>query len=359
MSDNQAAQRRRPTLKGVVQTIIIVLLCWLMLMAVEQLVMNKTSLPNVMVHQELEGQTWDVVFAGSSHMLSAALPMQLWEEQGFTAYNNGQAGEIIPVSYYTIREVIEQHHPKVIVLDLYMLYFAREYGNIEWLHASIDGISLKNRMTAIVDLLPVSRWEEFIFPLVTYHTRWKNMTAVDFAGTKPSLALGSSIRFEKDTALGQLAYEVIPPEVKVTPPEVAVAYLEKIARLCKDTGTELMLVALPYCTAPGVEDATHDMTQDEALMNWATDFAAQHGLHYVNYFHLREDLGFSWGEHLRDYSHMNYRGAEIITRHMGEYLTAHYDLPDRRNDPAFAGWNEALPRYHAYLEKLMADGGVQ
>ena len=39
---------------------------------------------------ELEEDSVDVIFAGSSHMLNGVLPMKLWENYGFTSYNIGQ-----------------------------------------------------------------------------------------------------------------------------------------------------------------------------------------------------------------------------------------------------------------------------
>lgn len=344
------ANSGKPTFRGVMQTVAILLVCFVVFMAVNQIVMNKDSFRYIMVYDELKEQEWDVIFAGSSHMNNAVYPMQIWEEQGFTSYNNAQTGEILPVSYYTIKSAIETYHPKIIVLDMYMTYHNSKQGNITWMHKSIDRMPLMNRLRAITDLLPMGRWKEFLFPVTLYHDRWKTLGNEDFVPGRPSVAVGAAMNFTVESGLADLTYEVTPPDVKSPVVPVAQAYLDKITALCRETGTELVLVALPYCTSPEVTDATHDMSLDEARLNSLTDYAAQNGLHYVNYFHLMDELGFSFGEHLYNYSHMNYLGGEIITRHLGQYLAENFDLPDRRSDPACAGWNEGLPAYHEYVQ---------
>ena len=52
---------------------------------------------------ELEEDSVDVIFAGSSHMLNGVLPMKLWENYGFTSYNIGQHGQRLNMTYYYIK----------------------------------------------------------------------------------------------------------------------------------------------------------------------------------------------------------------------------------------------------------------
>ncbi|MBR4080702.1 MAG: hypothetical protein IKK21_02800 [Clostridia bacterium] len=346
-------EQHKPTAKGVLQTVAILLVCLTVFMAVNQVVMNKDSFKHIMVYDELKAQEWDVIFAGSSHMNNALYPVQIWEEQGFASYNNAQTGEILPVSYYTIKSAIETYHPKIVVLDMYMVYHNSKTGNLTWMHKSLDRMPLINRVRAIVDLLPAGRWKEFLFPVTLYHDRWKSLGNEDFVPGRPSVTIGAVLNFTVESGLADLAYEVTPPEVKSPVVPVALDYLDRIVALCKKTNTELVLVALPYCTSSEVEGATHDMSLDEARLNWLADYAAQHGLHYVNYFHLMDELGFDFGRHLYNYSHMNYLGGEIITRHLGQYLADNFDLADHRGEAAYAPWDAAVPKY-----RKLVDAGV-
>ncbi len=342
-------ERHAPTWKGFIQTIAIVLVGVLVFTWVGGILREKTGDNHIMFRSSLKDTEWDVVFAGSSHMNNALYPMQIWEEHGFVTYNNAQSGQILPFSYYACKNVIEQYHPKVIVLDLYMLYHKNATGNDTWAHQSLDTISPLNRISASFRVVKPEKLKEFLVPMTLYHTRWKELKSADFNTSIPLLK-GCAQNFNRDATLEGMSYELTPADVKKRPSDIPVEYLDKITKLCKDTGTELVLVTLPYLTSPDVDDKTHDMSSDEAYFNWAADYAAENDLLYVNYFHIREEIGFEWAEHLYNYSHMNYWGGEIITHHLGQYLSEHFDFQDRREDPAYEQWNKDLVQYKEQIQ---------
>lgn len=336
------------SLKGLAQTLLILLIMGFVLFNMGKILRSKSGDTSIMTPYALEDETWDVIFAGSSHMNNCAHPMEIWHDQGFTSYNNAQSGQIIPVSYYACKEAIERYSPKVVVLDLYMLYHPKK-ENMSWMHHSLDTMRPINRVAAILDLLPQKRLKEYLFPITLYHTRWKELEKTDFV-SNPTTAKGCALNYKKAPDLVGLSYQEVPENVKVRPADIPVEYLDKLVQLCKQTNTELLLVTLPYLTSPDVEDATHDMTNDQAYFNWAADYAKENGLQYINYFHLVDELNFVWSECLYNYSHMNYWGGVIITKHIGQYLSDHYDLPDRREDPAFEQWNIDYKRYQKNVQ---------
>ena len=336
--------------KGLLQTAVICAFLALVLCLLNPVFMSNAGNANILAGQAKKDRRYDVIFAGSSHMNNALYPMQLWENYGFSSFNNAQSGEIIPVNYYTCKEVIEKYAPKVVVLDVYMLYHKRKWGNITWMHQSLDRLSAKNRLSAIFDLVPVKNLEEFLFPLSLYHTRWKELAKSDFVPTDTARR-GCAQNFALAKDIEGLSFEYQPPNVKRHPPKVAVAYLDKIVELCKKTGTELVLVAVPYFISGAVKGATHNLKNDQAYFNWTADYAKQRDIPYINYFHLVGEIGFEWNQCLYNHSHMNYRGGSIITDHLGKYLWEHYNLPDRRKDPDYAHWNEDLKIYKEQLKK--------
>lgn len=340
------------SMKGCIQTLFILVFMSTVMFGMANVLRSKSGDDNIMTPYTLEDHTWDVIFAGSSHMNNAVSPMEMWEKYGFASYNNAQSGQIIPVSYYACKEVIERYSPKVLVLDLYMLYHAKEYGNLTWMHQSMDTMKAVNRIAATIDLVPWENKKEFLFPITLYHTRWKELRKKDFHST-PSVSKGWALNLNKAEDLAEMSYEEVPESVKIRPGDVPVAYLDKIVQLCKQFNTELLLITLPYCTSPDVEKPTHDMSNDQAYFNWAADYAMENDIQYINYFHLVDELGFEWSECMYNYSHMNYWGAQIITEHLGRYLSQQYELPDRRTDPSFSYWNDDLKQYRQNVKKAL------
>lgn len=349
------SQKKGSRISGILQTLISILIFWLVFCTISQIFQSKTGHRNILTSEQRTDQNIEVIFAGSSHMNNALYPMIIWEKYGITSYNHAQSGQILPVSYYACKDVIEQYHPQVLVLDVYMLYHAKKTGNITWMHQSFDRMSLLNRVNGVLDLIPKEQWKEFLVPLTLYHARWESLTERDFTYDRSKLDVnrGADINFTRATDITGLTTQIVDASVKTEPPEVAVDYLTRIAELCQQTGTKLLLVALPYFTSDDVAETTHDMSNDQAYFNWVADFAEQYGAAYINYFHLVDEIGFNWYEHLLNYSHINYWGGVVITEHLGQYLYDHYDLPDYRNDPLYENWNSDLEKFHQTVENSL------
>ena len=275
------------TRKGILQTTVIFLILVLILSALNPILMGKGGTNHILAGQAEPDSTYDVIFSGSSHMNNAAYPMELWQEYGFTAFNNAQSGEIIPVSYYTSKYALETYDPKVLVLDVYMLYHGKEYGNLTWAHQSLDHLPAQYRIPAILDLIPKESKKEFLFPMNLYHSRWNELSKSDFAPADNYLR-GCAQNFNIADDITGMTFEHTPADVKVRPAEIPVTYLQKIVDLCRETETELVLVALPYFISGEYDNGTHKMENDQAYFNWVADFAAENGVDYINFFHLFE-----------------------------------------------------------------------
>ena len=352
MNNNPSAPKGTVTKRGIIEATVIAAVLVIMLLVLNGIFMSKAGRDYILAGQVDPENSYDVIFAGSSHMNNAVYPMMLWEQHGFTSFNNAQSGEIIPVSYYTCKAAVETYHPKVLVLDVYMLYYTQKKGNISWMHQSLDSLPARYRLPAVFDLVPPENLEEFLFPFTLYHSRWKELRQTDFIDTD-SVQRGNALNFNRAQDIVGLTFEYTQPEEKVQPADVPVQYLDKIVEMCKQTDTQLLLVALPYFISGDVEEPTHNMSNDQAYFNWMTDYAAEKGVQYINYFHMVDELGFEWTECLYNYSHMNYWGGSIITEHLGAYLAEHYSLPDHRGDPAYANWDRDLEAYHSMVEQWL------
>lgn len=57
----------------------------------------------------------------------------------------------------------------------------------------------------------------------------------------------------------------------------------------------------------------------------------------------------------RDYDHMNTRGAEKLTRHLGAFLMENYELQDHREEAAYQSWNEDYQKYLAAVQEELGE----
>ena len=78
----------------------------------------------------------------------------------------------------------------------------------------------------------------------------------------------------------------------------------------------------------------------------------------MNY--LLKEIGINWKtDSLDQGDHLNFSGAEKVTKYLGNYLSEKYKLPDHRGDSAYAAWAEESRVYEEkateILNKLRGD----
>ena len=60
---------------------------------------------------------------------------------------------------------------------------------------------------------------------------------------------------------------------------------------------------------------------------------------------MTDEIGFDTSSDYRDRYHCNASGAMKVTTYFGDYISQHYDIPDRRGDPDYSEWDRQLASY--------------
>lgn len=303
------------------------------------LLRNKLYRTTLALYEEPRNSV-DVLFLGSSHMLNAVAPLQLWQEEGIASLNYAQNGQVLPVTYYALQEALRYQSPRLVVLDVYKAVQDSLIDSKASLHYSLDTMRPGlPKLRAVWDLLGEGERGEYVIDLMAYHTRWKELSAADLDWVGHVAEKGAETLF---TTAPNPDLTVVPPEEKGACARVAIDYLERIVTLCREEEVPLLLVCVPFGTP--IPD---DMGRQQAA-NAVADYAAAWGVPYLNLMHCVEEMDFSFTTDLADVYHVNWRGMEKVTAYLGDYLTEHYALPDRREDPDYAPWNDAAAWYGAY-----------
>ena len=139
----------------------------------------------------LDKNSVDVLFLGSSHAMCTFNPQIIYDTYGITSYNLASEQQSLVVSYYWLREALKYQTPKVVVLDTYMLYkFGANYvyndmncseGSVR---KAMDGMRpspLKwEAARTIAQIDPTQSALSYLFLNIRYHARWNNLNEDDF-----------------------------------------------------------------------------------------------------------------------------------------------------------------------------------
>lgn len=294
-------------------------------------------------YYELPENSLDVVLLGSSQTIMGLSPMELYKHHGISAYSFGTEEQPMYATYYWLKEILRTHTPKVVVLDVNELIhtsseaaYRKAFDYMEW--SEVKWEAIKTHCDEYEELSLMS----YVLPLTNYHSRWDELEAADITyltSDKTDPYLG----FVISHGTCEVEYDGTPsrPEMEADPadPE-AYAYLQKIIQLCKEEKIQLLFVKTPRAGwNPGKHNLVVQIAQEAEVP--FLDF---------NDKDIMAAMQFDYMADARDGSHLNIYGAEKVGAYLGDYLTEHYELPDRRGDSAYAYLSQMEALYDLQAE---------
>lgn len=303
---------------------------------------------------------FDVLFMGTSHVMNAELPMELWHDFGIVSYNFGTHASQMPTTYWLTENVLDYTTPKVVVIDCFELSNnTKTHENFSYIHQAFDAFPISiNKIRMANDLLDDDVMEDYLdehpeslrgeertkigllWNFSVYHSRWNELSVVDFK-VNPSCEKGAESRLA--VASNPVPYEPIEKTSYKMEKSVGSDYLCKLIEDLQSRGIKVILTYLPF---PAAENK-----QKEA--NYVYDIADKYSVEYINFLDMnivdfRTDM-------YDEVQHLNTSGARKVTKYMGQLLSEKYGVPDRRGDDVYLFWNEDYDRYCEYKNEKFSE----
>lgn len=308
---------------------------------------NKSESEALGVIMSQSDRSYDVILCGPSHMQYSLQPAQLYGEYGIVSCNTSTAAQSIPTTYYVIKEMLEQHTPKLVVVDLFCLFYPENFFTPTRFHQAVDNFPLgKVKAEAILGLADESK-SEFFIDYLLYHGRWKELTEYDYTVlseyNETYQLLGGTYPYPEP-------FEPIFDETAEIP-EIPLKYLEKIADLCRKNNVSLMFTVIPYRADVDNNDTSAELQQK--MYNTAEKLCAEWNVDYFNGLHHLDEIGFDFTADMVEYSHVNASGSSKLTSFYGNMLSEKYSLPDRRSDPDYDFLKDDYAEYLTVLSEYL------
>lgn len=312
---------------------VFVVLAALGLMAANHILMDKEAKKGIYAIRYEKKDTIDVVFFGNSHANNGFLPMELWDDYGYTAYSMTMMSQTFPLIYYCAEDAVRLQAPELMVVDIFA---ATSYSNdFDNMHKTVDCLTFPTRMKAIREFVPENKKTEYYFPLYLYHDRWDELEAKDvlpyFLRYAPKQNARKGVTLVQDQVICKKPEEAIRmafSDEKCELSDDARYWYHRLKALCDANGCELLFVVIPY-EAPvgGTEEATIEQMK---LYNATEQWCQENGVGYVNLFRNIDDMDFNFATDMQDVSHVNILGALKVTDEVGKYIHEYYKITDSR-----------------------------
>lgn len=303
----------------------------------------------------LEKDSVDIFFVGSSVIAAAVDPYQLYNEYGFSSYNLGVMQQPTVGTYFWLKEVLKTQSPKLIVMEV------KTVGRVEDKDESSSRKSYdymkwgKNKLQYAIEYAHTNKEAdlfEYLFPLSKYHTRWSELTYDDwdfFMGDDTSYTRGFATlttRFkDAENFIEWKGIKEDPSKIKSFN-STNESYCRRIVDLAKENNIDILFVKTP------------DTAWTTSRHNHIVNLSKELGVDFID-FNIEgtmKSAGIDYSVDGADTNHLNMNGAKKFTSYIGDYLKKKYDLTNYKNgssNKVKETYESEMKNYNAYYSEAM------
>lgn len=256
----------------------------------------------------------DVLFLGDSLCGFSCSPVQIWRETGITSFVCSTKYQHLFQTKDMLHDFLKVQKPRLVALEV---------------NALCAPCTVETELP-----YQLEKW----VPALRYHDRWKTADQAQLGGPRPETKAELGRGFE-------IAYTVLPAGdvsdyMRFTQDKKDLGsqnkkYVRQIVRTCRDRDIEVLFFSVPS-----------PKNWSYRRHNAVAELAQELDVAYLDLNLMEEQVPINWKMDTSDWGeHMNHYGAEKVSGFMARYLADSGLFADKRQDPAYAQWNEDVSRY--------------
>lgn len=301
--------------------------------------------------------TIDVMYLGTSASNRYFINPLAYEETGMTCFTMATMG--MPMFFVPdlIDEIGKTQDPQLYIIELRWVQKDRDLITDAHIRRVTDNLKLSGIKKHAIDLAfeqmdgskgmlgDISDKKiDYYIPILKYHDRLQQgqMSPGDFKLTATkNRTKGYIMSKNTTTQVNQFPGKVTEKRAPLSDiAETALnSTLDKCDALAEQGDQQFLFVLSPFCC--------HE--NQKAMFHTAMDMVRERGYPVLDFntAQMYEELELNFNTDFYNSKHLNYLGAEKYTKYLTDYITAHYKLPDHRDQEGYESWEEAFAIYEA------------
>lgn len=272
----------------------------------------------------------DALILGSSHAYRSYHPASIQEEMQFenAVFNFGSSAQTPVTGYFILNEILEKQHPKIVVVDLYVMVFTsdNQLNNGRYNFHSMNWG--ENKKQFLKDGFSFNEQVKLLFfPAHVYRNHFKHklnkLLGRNFLPAGKGQYEKNGFAFNQDTlAIEKLKYDNQFSKFKIQKGQITeknLTYLKKIVEQCRAENIPIVFMSspMPSASVNFIKEYTDISAEFAALANeWNVpyyDFNIKRVPEVKDEFHYYDD------------DHLNFSGAKIFSKKAAEIMQKHLD----------------------------------
>ncbi|WP_027138116.1 hypothetical protein [Gaetbulibacter saemankumensis] len=261
---------------------------------------------------KIPNKTLDIIFLGNSLSYSSFNPLVFNGFLGVRSYNLGVADLNIKQAYYNLKEALNNHRPKLVILEAYSLDIPdkSEEDRLGFKFENLDSQKFSFRkLKAINNQFSTLQNKIYaISPLIRNHNNWDNFDVIQnnlentfikdrYLGYKLVKSGLNEKQFKK-------ALEKLPIDHSFN--EENLNYFEKLVNLCHVNNVQLLVVRAPVLLYK------YNMKYYDRVYNNTKALCDKYKIKYIDYNQKYNGNSFNKSFY-SDQIHLNYKGATKLS----------------------------------------------
>lgn len=282
-----------------------------------------------------EEEQLDMVYIGGSAAYCYWIPMQAWNDFGFTSYDLGSTSIQSENILYLVKHALKYQKPELFVIGVRSFASYSSEGYEAGLRYTSDSLDLGwDRLELINTYYKRRRMHENIntvyVDIIKHHIKydalsspeaWKLIDNSEEHPYKGYKLLDTHYYLEEPERFEEGDKSQMHPEAEDT--------LYELLDFCKEEDLNVLFVVSPYVMIR--EEAEVYRTMDEIITSY--------GFRFLDLNQCYEEMELDFSRDFADSGHVNVLGAEKYTKFLGSYLVENYGLSDHRAE-GDTSWNE-------------------
>ncbi len=299
------------------------------------------------IYQE-EENSLDAVFLGSSATYAYWNPVIAWKEYGISGYLYNCSSQPLLVAEHLIKEARKTQPDALYIINVNTL------GNdgvsdvvmhrlLDFMPFSAQKLQLTKYVADMKQLSFADRME-YYFPLLRYHSRWNELTAGYFSEWNNNIKNASMYSTYLSTSK-DLSNDYITTNQRAEISDELNQSINSLLNYLEKEDIKAIFVTVPRL----------EKTENAQHINTVNDILSKSSFPVVNLSNSLEEIGLDLKWDFYNETHCNIHGSIKFTYYFAEYLIENYGFEDKRENPDYASWNEAVDNYTEILNPYIFD----